>query len=277
MNRTIVAPKKAHRLPWLLLAATGIAALVVAVVMAPTLATKADEAREIRMTKTQAATNVADFAGLDGQSLDVSDPFDGAFARFYEVVGDEVVAHVDVHDGRIATLLLLDEIPSTPEIKVTSEEALAVARAFLDDHGVAWKGLRETVELRNHGESNEYVIAWERWEGEILTPDSRTVGVNATTGRVFRYADIARPFTTPDAPALAKATASDAALAATGFGAKATVTSADLRIVFGFAGQQRLVWWVYVEGPVADEPDVVAHALVEVDASTGAAKVLGTG
>jgi hypothetical protein len=220
---------------------------------------------------------VQDFVGLRGESLVVSDPIDGAFARFYQVVGERVVANVDAHDGRISTILLTDNSTSGPEIKITSDQALATGRAFLDDHGFPWQGLRETVELRNHGESNEYVITWEHWEGDVLTPDYRMVGINAATGRVFRYADVQRPYVLPGEPKVARAAALVAAAEASGFGGAGIVTKSELRIVFDYAGAQRLVWWVYLDGPVPGAPDLVAHALVEVDAMTGTATVLGGG
>jgi hypothetical protein len=144
---------------------------------------------------------------------------------------------------------------------------------------VPWLGLDEQVELRNHGESNEYVVTWQRRDAGVIVPDSRTIGVDAATGLVFRYLDVRRPYKSPGQPAIDEKTAVDSAVEVLGEEFRISIDRTELRLAFDARGSQYLVWLVYATMPLTlDGSQVVEqHVIVEVDTATGKATVIATG
>jgi hypothetical protein len=143
---------------------------------------------------------------------------------------------------------------------------------------VPWSDLEVSVEWRDHGEASEYVVTFTRRQGGVLLPDQRVLGVNASTGKVFRYSDLRREFVPPGKPAIERDVAVAAAIAASGL-EKAVSTGEDLQVAFDSNGKQRLVWRISLQAPI-DSTDATSYnnyALVEVDAISGVAVVLGRG
>jgi hypothetical protein len=240
----------------------------------------ADPAKSVEVSKLQAVASVVGFTSVDdAAALTVGEALDGAYSRFYEVRGPNVWATVDAHDGRVISVVFLG-VERAGKVAISPEDASQRAHAFLDARAVPWKGLYESVALQDHGESSEYVVTWETRLGNVVAPDSRLVGIDASSGEVIRYNDQRHPYVDPGTPSIDEAAAVDAALKESGIDGGATVEKAELRIVFDPAGKQLLVWRIGLTGPVpgapADDP-IRQHVLVEVDASSGAAQVIGRG
>lgn len=237
-----------------------------------------DPAKVIQVSKADAGADLASFAGAAAADLVVGDPVDGPASRFYVVDGKSITGTIDAHDGHVITLLYLG-IAGGSDINASADDALATARAYLDQHGVRYDGMDESVELVSHGDTNEYVASWERVVDGIIVPDARQVGVDAATGQVFRYANFSRAYQVPGKPTIDEASAIKLAVEASGLGAQATVDRIQLRIGFDTVGTQYLAWQVTITGPAEDAPEgsPLAHAFVEVNADSGVATIVGRG
>lgn len=235
-----------------------------------------DPQKSIQVTKAEAASTLASFAGLPSTGLRVDEPLDGAMSRFYAIDGPSFSGTVDVHDGHVITLRLAG-LAIAADIKTTAGDAITAARAFLDQRAIPYQDLREGVTLLNHGDTNEYVVSWERVVDGVIVPDSKVVGVDAATGRAFRYASATRAYTAPGKPSIDQASAIKLAIAAGDLGQAASVENADLRVAFDSLGAQYLAWQITLSAPIPSAPDnaPLARVLVEVNASSGMATVLG--
>jgi hypothetical protein len=207
-------------------------------------------------------------------------PVDGAIERFYMVQGRDVMVGVNAHDGHIISLLLKRLLPTGGGAARATDDAVAAARSFLEGRGLTAAGLTMSVRFLDHGEGSEYVVTWDRVENGIAVPDTMTVGIDASTGSVFRYLRVVRAYAPPPRPAIDEATAVTAAIAASGL-QSASATGTSLRIVFNALGVQALVWEVTLSGPT-DGPGtkagpVIAHAVVDVDSQSGVATVVARG
>jgi hypothetical protein len=237
-----------------------------------------DPAKTVQISSTDAASRLASFADVSSDGLSVSDPVDGPITRLYVVDGRSISGTVDAHDGHVITLLYAG-IAGGSDVSTKADDAVANARAFLDEHGIAFEGLNESVELVDHGDTNEYVVKWERVVDGVIVPDSRLVGVDAATGRIFRYANVSRAYQAPGKPTIDQSSAIELAVEASGLGAAAAVERTELRIAFDAFGKQYLAWRVVLTGPVEGAPagGPMAHAFVEVNANSGEATILGRG
>jgi hypothetical protein len=231
----------------------------------------ATDPRGVLVTSAEAIERVVAFVEAPEQTgdLTVRGPMDGVLIRFYEVVGHEVDATVNAHDGTVATLLMLSSV-GTGGPTTDADQAVGVAQEFLTQRQVPFDDLDQTVRLQDHGETSEYVVEWIGHEGDVIVPNSREVGVDSSTGRVFRYAYSNRAYDPPPAPTVDRATAETIALRAANGSPRAQIARSELLITFVPFDVQRLVWHVYVD-------DGISHAVVEVDAETGAASVIGRG
>lgn len=239
-----------------------------------------DAEKTVLISKSEARDQVAAFAELSASTLSASDPIDGAFDRFYRVTGPNLSATVDVHDGSITTLVLGGIVVPNGDVRTTEDDAQAIARDYLDAHDVLHDGMAQRVEVLDHGESVEYLISWERIEDGVIVPDIRQVGIDASSGRVFRYHNMYRPYDPPGKPSVDEASAVSDAKDTIYLGEKATVQKVELRVQFDPAGVQYLVWQIYLDGPIPEQPkdqNFVAHYIVQVDAMTGKAQIVGQG
>ncbi len=262
-----------------------IAAVVVAgalLVPVAAIANPGDEHRAVKFTPAQAADHVAVFAGhgIKAADLTVDDPIDGIINRVYRVHGPTVAANVDAHSGEVLSLLFTTDSLSASSAarKVDSAAALATAKAFASVRSVATSGLDETVQFADHGERSEFVVEWIHRVNGVIVPDYRLVGVDASTGEVWRFLNVSRPYADPGKPAVQQAAAEAAARTILTDATGVKADSAELRVTFTQAGEQRLVWQVSLSG-IADgtTADVTSHWFVEVDAMSGAATLLATG
>lgn len=245
------------------------------------IATPGDAQRTVAFTPAQAANLVASFVGpsIRAADLSVEGPIDGAVNRVYRVHGPRVSANVDAHTGAVMTMLVTGQGTAKPAAKaVDSATALATARGFARSRSVAIDGLAESVRFVDHGERSEYVAEWVHRVGDVIVPDYRLVGIDAMTGEVWRFLNVSRPYADPPTPAVARAAAESAARTVITDATGVKADTAELRITFTQAGEQRLVWQVYLSG-MADgtSADVTSHWVVEVDAMSGATALLASG
>ena len=204
--------------------------------------------------------------------LTVTGPDSLGSRSLYAVDGQGVHAMVDALTGSLASVLLSDRMPSTPGVTITEATARSDSLAFLTASGFATDGLTATVELIDHGEFKEYHVAWQRRINGALVPDQRLVSVNPQTGEVFSLVNVSTPYAPPPVPALSLDQAVVAAKQLLGE-SSTTVESSDLVVTFASDGKQLLVWQVgiHVKG---SNPGA---AMVQVDAMSGAAIVIGRG
>ncbi len=261
------------------IAAAG-ALITVALLAAAAIGFSGDPQRTVEVTQSEAAAAVSAFVGSTElvDKLSVRGPIDGAYLRLYDVAGGRVVATVDVHTGAVVTLVFGSAIGTDGEVKISDADARMTAQRFLTDHGIAMDGLVQSSRFVYHGESSEYVVEWSRHVGDVVVPDIRIVGVDASTGQVFRYVNLQRPFAPPGDPSVSKADAIAKAMELVGPDAS-HVENTELRVVFTVTGIQRLVWNIYLTESVdlaRPGQSIPSHWVVEVDAASGDAVLLAS-
>jgi hypothetical protein len=252
------------------------AAAIVIVVLTAVVARSAGGSAPITAEAARAAV-VAMVPEATG--LTVSGPVDSATGRHFTVSSSSVRASVDATVGRVTGVLLLDRRPTAGVVSLSADEVMVAAGRFLEAHGIPHDGMQASVRLVNHGASNEYEVTWQRLDQGVEVPDSRSVRVDAATGRVFWYADVRRPFSSPPAPLVDYDRATELAAAASGF-EQPTIVEGTLKLIAREAGGQDLVWLIEVAGPLTvkgSTVEIFAYVWVEVDAITGEATIVRRG
>lgn len=205
----------------------------------------------------------------------------GSLETLYLVQGAHASASVDAHDGRVVGLVLLDQTPITGAVRISATAALDAANTFLAEHSVPIPNAHPSVRFVNHGEANEFIVAWQVVENGVMVPDSREVGVNADSGQVFRYLDIRRPYAPPPAPKVDEAAALATAASLAGLGPMTTLDRSELWVKFTPTGDQYLAWRLELSAPdpsATGQPGVIRdHVVVEVNAVSGIAQIIGKG
>lgn len=240
-----------------------------------------DPSREVGLTQSEAAQVVAAFVGLPSMTADltVRGPDDGAIDVLYTVEGAHVSATVDANDGHVVGIVFLDQTPMIDDIRVNEDEAVDAAAMFLDAHRIPGITAKPAVEYVSHGETHEYVVTWQESVHSVLVPNKRVLGVDAATGKVFRFLDVRHPFVDPGEPKLEKAEAAALALKAAEI-TDAQVDDAQVWLRFDLAGRQYLAWVVQVSSPdLSTDGDtrIQVHAVIEVNDETRTAIVVGRG
>jgi hypothetical protein len=220
------------------------------------------------MSAEDAIASVLRFAP-DATDLRASAVQSGANGPFYTVDGPDVHANVDALTGLVGTVFLDRLAPDDATVAISEAEALLAARQFLDSKGISVAGPAPTVELRDHGETNEYLAVWQHRINGALVPDSLRVSVNPKTAAIFSLVRISRPYAAPPQPVVTLDQAIAAARVAAGLAA-AEVEASDLVVAFAADGSQRLVWQIALRSGIE-------AAFVEVDAIDGQAVVTGRG
>jgi hypothetical protein len=207
----------------------------------------------------------------DGATDDLKATLDPLAPTLYAVDGQSLSAWVDAMTGRVASVRYTDSMPDSPRVNKIQAQAQAAAAAFLAAHGIPFGGMTASVELRDHGDSKEYVVVWQRVVNQILFDDERQVSVNPATGNVYAFHDLRPASSDPLAPVLVtKDAAIRAAIAASGFGGDATVDPPHLEVSRNPQLPRRVVWSVEVSSGIS-------HAMIWIDAETGAATIVGRG
>src|SRR5664280_230050 len=181
----------------------------------------ADPYRVVTVTPGAAVAAVKAMVGLpqarlDGLSLAVptiqtsdlvaTGPFDGAMDSFYQVMGHDVAATVDVHDGHVAQLLLVGLMSNVSSTwSITTAQAQAVASTFLTDRHIGTDGLTVNVVKKDRGpDVKTFVVTWQRVVNGAVVPDSRMVEMDAGSGVVFNMDNTTRPYADPPTPAVSR-------------------------------------------------------------------------
>jgi hypothetical protein len=246
----------------------------------PTCAPGDPTAKPAVLTPTEAIASVVVFVGEPARTgdLTVRDPDGGAAGPFYEVSNSHLVATVDAATGQVISVVFLgSEAPSGDG--PTADEAVAIAEAYLTEHGVPIDGMTRTVERKDHGETWEWVVKWVRQVGSVILPDYREVGVDPA-GHVWRFYALSQPFASPPAATIGQEAAEAAAKDAAFAGQESRIDSTTLRLKVDADGHQRLVWEITVSAWEASQPsgqEPMLHAFVEVDAQSGVATVTARG
>ena len=238
-------------------------------------------------------------ARLDGSNLAVramqtsdlvaTGPLAGALYSYYQVMGHDVSATVDVHDGHVAQLLLVGLVMASPSTtSITAAQAQAVASAFLRDRHISTDGLTVGVVKKDRGpDVKTFVVSWQRVVNGAAVPDSRMVEMDAGSGVVFNMDNSTRPYSDPPTPAVgrdqavsnAEAVAGTSAATASGSAAGTSVTyevvSSGLQVRFTPTGVQQLLWSIELSSDSGQ--GYKSYAAVSVDAMTGSATVVGRG
>lgn len=260
-----------------------LAALLSIALLGPTLSLGTqDPAREVTVSSQDALNTVASFlppGGDTASELRVTSQIDGLVDRHFVIQGNGTFATVDVHSGRVTSLLLGGLVPKVASTSVGADQVAEAAVAFLTQHAIPTSGLSRTVRLVDHGDTADYEVSWTRIENGIQLPDTRLVRVDRATGLVFAFFDMRRPFAPPPSPALDRIEATKVAVEVSGLNAT-DVIDPQLTVTFDINGLQRLVWRVYLKTHNADPtrgPSYEVARIVDVDAITGYAEVVGQG
>jgi hypothetical protein len=259
-----------HKLTIRIVAIGACTVLALAVAIGATAASPKPGPNTIAVTPDQAISAVGRFTSASG--LTVSPTTIGRFRPLFVVEGPDVSATVDATTGAIASIVLNSRVPVTSVVTITAATAQNAAAAYLAANGIPTTDLSPTVALADHGGMRQFDVTWQRRVNGALVPDQRIVSVNPQTGEVFSLIDIAYPFTTPSVPLVSQAAAVAAAQSLVD-APSAALDSVDLVVSFDTSGAQTLVWRVGLR--IGGIPP--SAAMVEVDALTGAATVIGRG
>jgi hypothetical protein len=181
----------------------------------------------------------------------------------YTVVSPTVDAVVEAQTGLVVGLVMMDALPDSSDVAISSADALARATAFLGDRSRDTGILVVTTTLQG-GATSAYIVAWADKSGGA---GQISVSVNPSTGTPFAFADqrFGAQFVPPSIGAAAARSLALAAVSMPG----ALVLANDFDFGLGDA-----TWQVSLGVPSTTESDVYVHgAAVEVDAVTGAVTI----
>jgi Peptidase propeptide and YPEB domain len=227
--------------------------------------------RAIRVTPAQAISTLRHLVPTG--SLRVSAPKLGSLHYYYEVDGAGIQASVDAYTGSLGGLIVIGRMPSTRAVAISPAAAQSAAKAYLVANAIPAEGLTPAVQLVDHGSFQEYDVTWQHRINGALVPDQRLLSVNPETGDVFSFVNISYPYAPPARPVVSEEQAIAAADSLLGVTASSTIVSSDLIVTFDSQGRQILVWRVGVR----ENGSIPTAAMVQVDAMTGAATVIGRG
>jgi hypothetical protein len=193
------------------------------------------------------------------------------------VAGKAVSASVNAHDGAVTTLFLPGNRRLGMKATFTQDDGARIADQFIGMHQIDASGLEKTVSLLDNGDTKTWTVTWQGHEGVVKVPVYFEVDVDAASGLVFGYASIDRPYSIPGPPKISQVEAEQAARSVAGT-PDAQVDSVELQLAFTDAGTQYLVYVIQLSSPVEGQPSSLRiYAWVQVDATTGEAKVVAVG
>ena len=226
------------------------------------------------ITRDQAVAEVERFIGRKLGPVEfnptVTDPT-GQSLAIVETGPNGASAFVDMTTGRVTSLLL--PAPETTNVALTTGQAETAATAYLTAHGIPFDGLTPAVTIEDHGCCKFYVVTWQRYVNGVTVPDSRTVGLDPSTGAVFEFIDTRKPYGPVASPQIGRDDAVRLATVASGF-SNPLVGDVHQLVDGGPDFPGRLVWSIKLDDGAGAS---ASHAWVYVDAITGEAKVVGRG
>ncbi|MDL2335550.1 MAG: hypothetical protein QFC55_05930 [Chloroflexota bacterium] len=237
----------------------------------------ADPAKTVVLSADDAKSRVTEFVNRSDWTTDLSvtGPTNGAFMRYYDVIGKSVIASVNAHDGSVTSLLLGEGRSFGVKATTTQADATATAERFLAERNIDVEGLDQTANLSEQGDTSSWAITWQGHAGVMLVPKSFEVDVDAASGLVFGFAAVNHAYVRPDDPKITQEAAENAAIEVSGL---PDIESVQLQITVSEDGTQQLTYEVRLTGSVEGQPTSMRQfADVHVDAMTGEAKVVGVG
>ncbi len=246
------------------------ATITVAAVAAVAGANPGDPRRAVRVDASFAKAAVSQLTHDQGD-LRVIGLRDGAAHRYYEVQSATVDAAVDAYSGDVLALALAGDMPTTPTVVISDQDAVASALGYATATGLDVGGLQESVALIDHGDSKEYAVTWTEVLHGVRTPRSVRISVNPATGVVYAFLNFTRPYVDPPVPTITEAAAVEAACALLAAPDDAVATVTGLAITFDANGAQHLMYEVHL---------VVLggfYTNVQVDAKDGRAVIITRG
>lgn len=262
------------RMPWAALVA-GALVLVAIPVVANGLS--ADPANTDMLSADDAKSRVIDFVNRSEWTTDlnVTGPNNGAFMRYYDVLGKNVIASVNAHDGSVTSFLLAEGRSFGAKPATAQADATRTAERFLEERNIDVLGLDQTASLSEQGDTSSWAITWQGYEGAVVVPTYFEVDIDAASGLVFGFVAVNHPYVRPGDPKISQEAAEKAAIEVSGL---PEIESTALQITFSDAGTQLLTYEMRLTGPVEGQPASMRRfADVHVDAMTGEAKVVGVG
>jgi len=249
--------------------ASGIGTVLAIFVTVLATAAPGNSHMQVRLTPADAINAVSPFA--PATRLSVAGPYTGQGQVYFQVTGPDVSADVDANDGTVRMLTVPSAFPVDDTVKITRDDAQAVATSFVNSHTVTMSTGMPTVSLVDHGIVQEYLVEWQSIVNGALVPDYVSASINPTSGAVFGFSNFARPYAFPPKAQIDQATAEEHARGILEESKAWRVTSATLRVDFDDSGAQVLVWDVHLVDAAS------SAAFVRVDAMDGSAKVVAQG
>jgi hypothetical protein len=210
-----------------------------------------------------AAAFAAGTTGAHPSGLQASPTYSSEGHPAYTVVSPTVDAVVEAQTGLVVEFVLMDALPDSSDVAISSADALARATAFLGDRSRDTGILVATTTLQG-GATSAYIVTWADQSGGA---GQISVSVNPSSGTVFAFVDqrFGVQFVPPSIGAAAAGRLALAAVSMPG----ALVLAKDFDFGLGDA-----TWQVSLGVPSTTESDVYVHgAAVEVDAVTGAVTI----
>jgi hypothetical protein len=221
------------------------------------------------LSRDQAIAAVESFIGRKLNSPIVSEP-KAAIGSWYVTVVEPGVgasAIVDVGTGIVMSINLPQTL--TMAVKLTPDQALAAAEAYMDAHKVPYAGLTSSVTLQDNGSTKYYSVTFVRYVNGVTVPDTRSLSVDPVTGEVFSFVWRQLPYGPVPSPTIDRQAAIEKAVAAACL-SPYKIDSVQLLLDPGWVWPGDVVWWVGVSSAAIDEGYVI-----EVDAQTGDVRIIG--
>ena len=213
---------------------------------------------------------VESFIGRKLSSPIVSAPkatTDSWYAQVTEPGPSGAGATVDVGTGKVMSINLPQAMTTT--VKLTPDQALAAAEAYMDAHKVPYAGLTNTVTIEDSGSAKSYSVIFVHTVNGVTVPDARRLSVDPATGDVFGFVWEQLPYGPVASPTIDRQAAIEKAVAAACL-SPYKIGSVQLIVDPGWVWPGHVVWSVGVSSAVEDEGYVV-----EIDAQTGDVRIIG--
>jgi hypothetical protein len=222
------------------------------------------------LSKAEVIAAVESFIGRKLNSPIVSEPMattDSWYVTVTEPGPSGASAIVDVGTGKVMSINLPQTL--TTIAKLTPDQALAAAEAYMDAHKVPYAGLTSSVTLEDSGSTKYYSVTFVRYVNGVTVLDTRSLSVDPATGEVFAFVWRQLPYGPVPSPTIDRQAAIEKAVAAACL-SPYKIDSVQLLLDPGWVWPGQVVWSVGVSSAVEDEGYVI-----EVDAQTGDVRIIG--
>lgn len=215
---------------------------------------------------------VESFIGRKLNSPIVSEPkatTDSWYVTVTEPGPSGASAIVDAGTGEVRMIVLPQTM--TMAVKLTPDQALAAAEAYMNAHRVSYDGLASSVTLFDSGSTKYYSVTFQRYVNGVTVPDTRMLSVDPVTGEVFSFVWRQIPYGSVPSPTIDREAAIEKALAAACL-SPYKIDSVQLLLDPGWVWPGHVVWSVGVSSAATG---IDEGYMIEVDAQTGETRVVG--